>query len=252
MLSSFFSKDVIMADMLTSELIAGYGQPLLYVLLLLAEGMTAFYMLRWYYRVFAGQERFDREVRRHLHESPAVMTVPLLILAVFSVFSGYVGLPEVAFPNWIAPWIAHATLEPAGFRELTLGFELLLASLSIVAVVVGFGAVWFIYHKQVGAPVQHIRDRVWQAHNRLSQEGGGFDAVYRALFVKTSENAAASLATTDRELIDKGVTNVFGSVGLLARAMSALQSGYLRAYALAMLLGVILLTLLVALVGGAV
>ena len=86
LLSGFFSKDAILAHAYTTELLGGVNPLALYLVLLLTAVLTAFYMFRWYYRVFAGEERLTPAARSRVHESPRVMTVPLVILAVLSVF----------------------------------------------------------------------------------------------------------------------------------------------------------------------
>src|SRR5690606_9426146 len=93
LLSGFFSKDAIIGLTLTSSLLDGSGAGFLFAMLLVIAGLTAAYMFRWYYLVFAGEERMTSEAAAKVHESPRVMTVPLLLLAVGSVVIGYVGLP---------------------------------------------------------------------------------------------------------------------------------------------------------------
>ncbi|MEZ4607765.1 MAG: NADH-quinone oxidoreductase subunit L [Deinococcales bacterium] len=93
LLSGFFSKDAILSHVFNSQLIAGYGSGAIYAILLLTAGMTAFYMYRWYHCVFAGEERLSAEAKAHVHESPALMTGSYY-LGLFSIFAGYLGLPE--------------------------------------------------------------------------------------------------------------------------------------------------------------
>ncbi|MBC8142488.1 MAG: NADH-quinone oxidoreductase subunit L, partial [Armatimonadetes bacterium] len=85
-LAGFFSKDEILANAYGSM-----GSPLLFVTGLIVAGMTAFYMVRMMMKTFAGTPRYSEAVASHLHESPATMTVPLLVLAVLSVVGGWVG-----------------------------------------------------------------------------------------------------------------------------------------------------------------
>ncbi len=75
---------------------------------------TAFYMFRLLYLTFHGTERMDEQTKHHLHESPKMMTVPLMVLAVLSVIGGYVGMPHVLgatnyFEHWLAPVMASET-----------------------------------------------------------------------------------------------------------------------------------------------
>ncbi|HEX7002665.1 MAG TPA: NADH-quinone oxidoreductase subunit L [Trueperaceae bacterium] len=239
-LSGFFSKDAVVAGVYTSEWLRDYGGLALYILLLLTAAMTAFYMFRWYYLAFAGRPRYDDAVAAKLHESPAVMTIPLLILAVFSVVAGYLGLPEFAFPNWMNAWLEPAIAAEVRFLHPTVTVEWLLVGLSIVAAAAGLGLGYWVYHLRSGRPAQRIGSG---ALGNFSREGAGFDALYRNTFVAAAEGTASGLGVVDRELVDRGVSGSAGVTGLLARAATGLQSGFARTYALTMLLGVVALIL---------
>jgi NADH-quinone oxidoreductase subunit L len=86
--AGFFSKDEILAAAFSHN-------PVLFYLALAAAMMTAYYMFRLYFLTFTGTFRGTEEQHHHLHESPAAMTIPLIILAIFAIISGYVGLPPV-------------------------------------------------------------------------------------------------------------------------------------------------------------
>lgn len=92
--------------------------------------------------MFAGEERLN-VVRANLREPPSVMTVPLIILAGFSIVARYLGLPEFAFPNWIANWLEPVTAS-SSFAHLSLTFEWLLLGLSVVAAAVGLGLGYWV------------------------------------------------------------------------------------------------------------
>jgi len=246
-LSGFFSKDTILSHTFNTELVDGYGHLALYAILLLTAVLTAFYMFRWYYRVFAGAERLEAEARAHLHESPRVMTTPLVILAFLSIFIGYIGLPEFAFPNLIAPWLEIETA--AAFRHPPVATEWTLIGLSVAAALTGLLVGYLLYGVGKGVSEERASRGLVGALNRASQRAFGFDALYHLLFVRTGESAAQGFDAVDEEVVDKGVSGSFVGVGLLARAVTALQSGFVRAYALLMLLGVATLVLIVALSG---
>jgi NADH-quinone oxidoreductase subunit L len=251
LLAGFFSKDAILAGVFTSEWLRDYGGLGLYLVLLVTAAMTALYMFRWYYLVFAGRPRFGSGVAKGLHESPAVMTVPLALLAAFSVLAGYVGLPAFAFPNWIGSWLEPAVQADVAFLHPSVALEWGLVGLSVLAAGLGLWLGYRIYHQRSGLPAQR-----WAggALGRLSREGAGFDAIYRGTFVAAAEGTADGLSVLDRDLLDRGVSGGAGLTGLLARASLGLQSGYARTYALTMLLGVLALVLVVLLtffLGGA-
>jgi NADH-quinone oxidoreductase subunit L len=239
LLSGFFSKEAILAGAFASELVGESGVAL-FAILLFTAALTAFYMFRWYYRVFAGEERFSGEVKAKLHESPAIMTVPLVVLAFFSVVAGYLGLPKFAFPNWFYAWLEPVTASP-GFAYPSVAVEWFLLGLSVIAAAIGLGLGYWLYHLRGGKPVQAFNRGVLAALNRLSREGGGFDALYRALFVGPAEGTSSGAAILDRDIVDRGLSGSFVSAGLLARWLTAWQSGYVRTYLLTMFVGLVLL-----------
>jgi NADH-quinone oxidoreductase subunit L len=241
--SGFFSKDAILAHTFNATLIAGYGNTLIFALLLVSTALTAFYMFRWYYLTFAGPERLTREAKAQLHESPRIMTVPLVVLAVLSVVAGSIGLPaDLGLPNLIGPWLTAATAH-VGFAHPALWLELALIGVSVLAAAVGLGLGYYVYHLHEGRPVARSSEGGLARLGRLSREGGGFDLLYRRAVVSPAESAASSLAILDRELLDHGVIAAAESVGLLATVLARFQSGFVRAYALVMFIGAAFLVL---------
>ena len=110
-LAGFFSKDAILGA-------AFEHSPLLWVIGFITAGMTAFYMFRLVNMTFFGESRVSHEAEHHIHESPASMTVPLMILAVLSIVGGWIGWPESLggsdrFAHFLDPVIAQARAEAA-------------------------------------------------------------------------------------------------------------------------------------------
>ena len=242
-LSGFFSKDAILAHAFTSYHLEGYGRFGLYGVLLLTAAMTAFYMFRWYYGIFGGRSRMDAKVEAKVHESPVTMTLPLAVLAFFAIFAGYLGLPEFAFPNWIAHWLEPATLgelTEVPFAHPAVWVEWLLIGASVVAATVGLLAGWWIYALKGGTPVKRVAEGPFA---RLSRSGVGFDAIYRALFVGGSEGTAAGVAVLDRDLLDRGLLGLGSAMTAIGRLAARIQTGFVRSYALVMLTGVAVLVL---------
>ena len=99
--AGFFSKDLILWQTFS------HGAMGLWAIGLITAGMTTFYMFRQLFMVFHGDCRADDHAKAHLHESPAVMTLPLMILAVGSIFSGWLGAPEYLWgsrwDHWLEP-----------------------------------------------------------------------------------------------------------------------------------------------------
>ncbi len=107
--SGFFSKDEILWKAFSSP----QGHLLIWLLAAVTAGMTAFYMFRLFFGTFHGECRASDEVKHHIHESPRIMTVPLMILAVLSLVGGYVGIPALlgggnAIEQFLAPVFGHA------------------------------------------------------------------------------------------------------------------------------------------------
>jgi NADH-quinone oxidoreductase subunit L len=137
-LSGFFSKDEILASAFS------HGAYLPYVLGLIAAVITAFYMFRLLYLTFHGEYKGPAGSEEELHESPKVMTVPLMVLAVLSVIGGYVGLPIVFGKNvhvlkaWLDP-VFHPAYEAVKYHphHPSIAMEWLLIGTSVVAAIVG-------------------------------------------------------------------------------------------------------------------
>ena len=248
-LSGFFSKDAILAHVFTSNLVAG-SSIWLYLVLLFTAVLTAFYMFRWYYQVFAGDERFSATARAHLHESPPVMTVPLMILAFLSIFIGYIGLPEFAFPNLIAPWLETPTA--ATFSHPALWVEWLLVVISVLAAALGLYLGYLRYHRKaefMGAKQPRVAGLLGGLR-AASFSALGFDALYRTLFTRPGEQLARGFDEVDNDVISTEVGDSSRGVNDLGRSVAQLQSGFVRAYALLMLAGLAVLVLVAVFTGG--
>src|SRR5882762_5059433 len=157
--AGFFSKDEILWQAWTSE---GGAYRLLWVVGYFTALMTAFYMFRLMYLSFHGRPRMSHEVEHHIHESPTSMTGPLVVLAVCSLFAGFLGWPHSLggsdrFAKFLEPVFAReaqvlteqgrAAQVAAGEKEAerTTSIEYLLMFLSVAAGVVGWGMAWKAY-----------------------------------------------------------------------------------------------------------
>jgi len=245
LLSGFFSKDTILLKSLTSNLISPFGGGAIYFILLITAAMTAFYMFRWYHCVFEGEERLTPEAKAHVHESPALMTMPLVVLAFFSIFAGYLGLPEAFAPNWFSSWLKPVTGH-ASFWHPSLAMELGLMGLSILMAVIGLGLAYWVYGIRKGEPAEGLRT---SGLGQSSNAALGFDAAYKNAFTRPAEKVAASLSSGDKSLGGgfRGIGLAFGGFGLLMRF---LQQGFVRAYALLMFAGLVIMIIYLAMSGG--
>lgn len=182
LLSGFYSKDEILGHAFAENM----G---LYILLMISVVMTAVYMFRLYFVVFHGTFRGTKEVEHHIHEAPANMSVPLVILAVLSVFGGLLNLPGI----WLkgqAHWMSHTLEHNVAGLNLLHGEHLsdnTTLMLMIAAVVVCLSVLLFcymIYGKKQSVPVADAQLTGWE---KVSANKLYIDELYNFLFVKPIE-----------------------------------------------------------------
>jgi NADH-quinone oxidoreductase subunit L len=239
--SGFFSKDAILAAA------AGSGHWGLYAVGLLTALLTAFYMFRAVFLTFYGEFRGTEEQRHHLHESPPSMTLPLVILAVGAVASGWVGITFIPgwdrFQRFLLPTIydiaGHKRVEP----ELGRAGEYGLMGLAIVFAVGGIYLAWRIFGGNRGAE----RGAAWEAGHpgvqRVLANKYWVDEVYDRFIVRP-------LAWTSRVILWKTVDNIVIDGAVKAGAFATDVAGHagrltttgnIRNYALYFFLGILLL-----------
>jgi len=261
--SGFFSKDEILWQAFSN------GHPVLWLMGLAGAALTAFYMFRLIFLTFFGPDRMDEEAKRHLHESPRVMTAPLQVLAVLAAVGGYVGLPRVLgggawFGRFLAPSVGEHEAGIAG------GTELLLMALSAAIGIGGILAAHAVYVRKEGRPAARFVER-FPAVYRLVSHLYYVDDVYNKVLVRGVMrlgsilgwidehvvdglvNGAAALVRAisrlaigfDGEVID-GAVNGIGSLSrLIATGLRGLQTGFVYNYALAIVLGLVIIIALV-------
>jgi len=243
-LAGFFSKDEILAGAYEGPL----GQPWLYWLGTITAGLTAFYMFRGLCLTFWGKSRVEPETQHHLHESSSKMTVPLMVLALFSIVAGYVSWPRVlgggeAFDRYLEPVFSPAqealrNTPPHHFEGLSAG---LVMGFSVVAALVGIAvAVWW-YWKSTDIP-QKLTERFAGLHEILVHKYY-VDEFYHCLIVRpicvTSDKflwRKVDAGAIDGVLVD-GTGHATARVGGVLRRI---QSGNIRSYATWVLLGAVL------------
>jgi NADH-quinone oxidoreductase subunit L len=233
--SGFFSKDAILTSAFAQK------QYFVWALGLGGAILTAFYMFRLIFLTFFGEERIEAEPKKHLHESPPVMTIPLLVLAFFSVIAGYFGLPVVfgekvnLFQNFLKP-IAEAGHE----AHLALSSEWILILISVAAALLGIFIAYVFYVKNPRAP-----------HNLVKHFPGIYKLLYNKYYIDEAYNSAfvqplvkgseAIYDQFDLRVIDGTVNGSASAAGFLGKALSYLQTGLIKDYALTFLLGVIII-----------
>jgi NADH-quinone oxidoreductase subunit L len=254
--SGFFSKDaIIFAVDHTQRLGAEYAS----VLLTLGVLVTAFYSFRMYFLVFHGKERMDEHTRHHLRESPWVVTIPLILLAIPSVVIGWMTAEPLLFGDWFknAIYVApqHNVLDrlQEHYFHGELGFVLHgLTGFPFWLAMGGLGLAAYVYWYRFAANPrieEHLRIRFDWLYYILDRKYG-FDDFNQMVFGSGGRGIGKLLwKAGDRGLIDGMLVNGSAkTVGRFAARIRTLQTGYLYHYAIAMIVGLVgLLTIFVAL-----
>lgn len=232
--SGFFSKDEILS--------ATYAQsPLMYVLGVGGALLTAFYMFRLLAMTFKGKFRGTSEQEHHLHESPATMTIPLIILAILSAVAGFIGIPDVFVENgnklsdFLSPVFAHSS-QILTAHEVPHQTDLILMIVSSVLIIIV--SIW-AYRKFINYAPATASDNgfVKAIKNKFY-----VDEAYDMLFVKPYRSLSAFLNNVfDKRGIDAIVNGVGKSVNYGSRQLRLLQSGQVGSYLLLMVIGLLVL-----------
>jgi NADH-quinone oxidoreductase subunit L len=246
--SGFFSKDAIIEAVGASH-VAGSGYAT--VLLTIGVLITALYSFRMYFLVFHGTPRMDDHTRHHLHETPAVVTVPLILLAIPSIFIGWFTIEPLLFGDWfkdviyVAPnhdVLGHLREHYHGQGSFilhgmtALPFFLAMGGLALA------GYVWWWLHKtnpEIDAQLQAAGGPV----TRVLENKYGFDDFNQRYLAGGSRGLGDFLwVQGDRKVIDGVAVNGSAkAVGWLAGQARHLQTGYLYHYAIAMIVGLVAL-----------
>jgi len=214
--AGFFSKDAILH-------LAHEKNGAVFAILTFTAVLTAFYMVRLWILVFRGEPR--SEAAGHAHESGAAMTLPLVLLAIFSVVGGYTGIYGGAFDG-VWSQIPHAE------GSLILG-------VSLAVMLVGSGAAWFLY-KPAGSDA--LEDRSPLLFRALGSLRGGFDAAYDYYVEKVQQRFAMLVNFFEQVgLAGLVIRGGAGLVGLIGIGLRALHVGSLHVYVYWFLVGLVVL-----------
>jgi NADH-quinone oxidoreductase subunit L len=256
--AGFFSKDEILAGAWGVHPPGWppfYGKILWGGLLVAALG-TAFYMWRLYFLVFSGKER--SEEAKKAHESPASMTMPLVILALLATLAGLLGFPHLtgiklpsfthALSNWLAPSVTPTWWNPGidgvNPNELIAGHAsdptiLGLAAVALFIGALGIGLAWVFYGRGPSPAVNRLVDGPLAGAYEASKHKLWFDEIYDALIVKPFKVVANGLYTVvDKLIIDTIAVN--GSavvIGLFGRMSRWFQNGQVQRYLAGLVVG---------------
>ena len=242
--SGFFSKDAIIEAVHHSN-IAGSGYA--YAVVLIGVFITALYSFRMFFLVFHGEGPRDSHAKHHLKESPKVVTVPLVLLAIPSVGIGYLTMETMLFGDWFNNVLfvlpQHDTLAELGKgihgpnSMIAHGFMGPALYLALAGLIVA----WFIYTKKPDV-AEMIKARLAPLYRALDKKYW-FDEAYQFLFAGGSRGLGNALwSKGDRFIIDTVIINGSArTVGRIADWARTIQTGYLFHYAIAMILGLLLL-----------
>lgn len=243
LMAGFFSKDEIFANTYAA------GGRLWWGLSGLGGMITAIYMCRLLFVTFFGAFRGTEHQKHHLHESPAVMTVPLIVLAALSVAGGFLNTPHflhLGTPQWmahfLAPVVGNVNLHPGGeARHLSesteWGLMIFTTTLALIVIAVSY----FIYAVRRSLPVS---DAAQAGLGKVLAHKFYIDEIYDFLFVKPVEKLSKMLHYyADIWAIDGFVNGVGRGVQALGGVFRKLQNGNIEYYLLGMVIGVVLLFL---------
>ncbi len=230
--AGFFSKDQI----LTEAYLHGYGG--VYLVGLVGAVLTAFYMTRWYVMVFLGPAR--HKAGAHPHESPASMTVPLVVLGVLSAIGGLVLNPVHSGPlyRFLAPTVGD--ISGLGYTPVGPLGEPALIAISVVAVTFGIALAWRLYARRDlrgGKLVEPVRGPVAEVMERKFL----VDEAYEAVFVTFGTRVARALTWVDRRIVDGAVMGSGAASMATGRFARRAQTGMVRTYVAVMVVVVALL-----------
>lgn len=238
--AGFYSKDIVLEAAYAAE--TGIGQYAFW-LGLLAAFLTAFYSWRLLFMTFHGEPRADEKTMAHVHESPKVMILPLFVLAIGALFSGYVAYDYFVGAKAAEFWgdaililDHHKALENAHHVPIWVKLS------PIVVGVLGIGLAYVLYIQRTDIPGK-IAEK-FQAIYQFLLNKWYFDELYEFLFVRPSFALGRGFwKVVDEMIIDGlGPDGISNTVRLAAKRVAALQSGYLYHYAFAMLIGVVVIT----------
>ena len=234
--AGFFSKDEILAHVYEHN-------KFMWVLAVAGSMMTAFYMFRLYFLTFTGSFRGTHEQEHHLHESPFSMTLPLMVLAGFSIVGGFIGMPEIFhFPHALAEFMnplyegSKAVNPEFGGTPIDHSTEWMLMGISVVAAVV---SIVYAYSKFGGSKNVPAEDSEITGLQKTIYNKYYIDEAYWGIFVnpvKRLSNVFANII--EPKGFDGAVNGIGGFVNTFSGIARKLQAGGTGFYLFAMVIGI--------------
>jgi NADH-quinone oxidoreductase subunit L len=223
-LSGFFTKDPIIFAAFNRP---GWSGWVLGLAAMFGAGLTAFYMTRLFVLTFHGPERYTED-NKHPHESPPIMTIPLILLALGSIVAGWLMRSPVV--DWLTPVLRESHVVKTPHLD-----ELTVSLVTLLLVVLGAGGAWALFRRGTALEPQPAGAIVTAARNNLYG-----DALNEALFEKPGIFLTRALVFFDNKGIDGAVNGLAALVGGGSGRLRRAQTGYVRTYALSVLGGALI------------
>ncbi|MES2560429.1 MAG: NADH-quinone oxidoreductase subunit L [Bacteroidota bacterium] len=237
LLSGFFSKDEILAH-------AFEQNKLIWGILSISSMITAFYMFRLVYLTFFGTFRGTDETKKHIHESPLTITIPLIVLCLLSIVGGVLGLPSVFHATHLFGTYLSSVTEPSKaflheHEALSHSSEIMLMSFAGLAAI---AAIVFAYQKYVKKGEQPADEASLTGLNKWISNKFYVDELYDKVVVKPMLVLSdLFMVVVDKLIIDLAVNAVAWAVGITGRATRLIQTGNTGFYIFAMVLSMVVL-----------
>jgi NADH-quinone oxidoreductase subunit L len=233
--SGFFSKDEILYMAWQSP----RGHFLLWLVGVATAGMTAFYMTRLMSLTFWGKSRVPHEI--HPHESPLIMTVPLIVLAVLSVVGGWIGIPHVLghalhIPNLLEHWLAPHILQVPGFQGASQAMEFLLMGVSVAVAGVSAYLAYTLYVVDPAKPAE-IAAKFKTGYKLLLNKYFVDEFYFSKIINPIVEAAKGMWLYVDVNVIDKATYVLSDMTKEAGDGARSLQNGNMQQYAMYIVLG---------------
>jgi NADH-quinone oxidoreductase subunit L len=235
--SGFFSKDEILWQTFSSPL---GGLPY-YVITLITAGLTATYMGRMFCLTFLGENRSSHEVQHHLHESPLLMTAPLVVLALLSTVGGFLAVPHFMGGEVIHNFLEHSleAIVPASLGHGTVAMEW---ALVVVSVLVGSSCLYGAYYLYILKAPKEQSMAEPRGFSAFLFNSYYLNEFYEATVIKPIHASSIFLWKVVDVVIVDGAVLLFGKASVFfGKTIRGAQTGSLEHYLIAMLLGTVVL-----------
>jgi NADH-quinone oxidoreductase subunit L len=221
--AGYFSKEAILGQTYNS------GHYILWGIGVFTAGMTSFYMFRLFFLTFFGKPR-DEQLYEHAHEAPWVMTVPVVALGVLSVVGGSIG-------GWLNGWLAPVFQQYAGAAHAALESGPIFGTIIAVGLaVVAFGVAYWLYVVRQTAPRAGTASipGIWM------YKAWGMDSAWMTVVVNPLKQLGVGVLAIERGIL-AGVMGIADGVQAWASDLAPIETGYVRRYALSIMVGVVAL-----------